>query len=106
MDIKTRDVIIRLFVRKFEGGSNDTVPLTSQWYYLILGNYDPRIQETISNSRWFGALKLLMKMNNQVLSLNWKVNYLFFTAPTRVRPPFPPTPTGHTTAKVDWCHLF
>jgi hypothetical protein len=51
-------------------------------------------------------LKLLMNMNNQILSLNRKVNDLQFIAPARPRPPFPPTPPPRQHAiEVEWCHF-
>jgi hypothetical protein len=48
-----------------------------------------------------------MNMNNQILSLNQKVNDMQFSIVPRPRPPFPPTPPPRKhAAEVDWCHFF
>jgi hypothetical protein len=48
-----------------------------------------------------------MNMNNQILSLNRKVNDMQFSAILRPIPPFPPTPPPRKhVAEVDWCHFF
>jgi hypothetical protein len=48
-----------------------------------------------------------MNMNNQILSLNQKVNDSQFTSPARPMPSFPPTPPPRKhVSEVDWCHFF
>jgi len=55
----------------------------------------------------FETSKLLINMNNKILSLNPQVNELWFYVPTRSRPPIPPRiPPTNIVAEVDWCHFF
>jgi hypothetical protein len=55
----------------------------------------------------FETLKLLIKMNNKILSLNPQVNELWFYVLTRSRPPtHPRIPPRILLSKVDWCHFF
>jgi hypothetical protein len=87
----------------FNGRPRNEVPRNEGPRYEPPPAQTLRIEERESSE----TLKLLMNMNNQILSLNRKVNDLQFSAPPRPRPPFPPTPPPRKhAAEVDWCHFF
>jgi hypothetical protein len=87
----------------FNGRPRNEVPRNEGPRYEPPPAQTSRIEERESSE----MLKLLMNMNNQILSLNRKVNDLQFTAPARPRPPFPPTPPPRKhVVEVDWCHFF
>jgi hypothetical protein len=88
---------------RFNGRPKNEVPQNEGHRYEPPPTQTSRTEER----EIYETLKLLMNMNNQILSLNRKVNDLQFTTPARQRPPFPPTPPPRKHAtEVDWCHFF
>jgi hypothetical protein len=87
----------------FNGRPRNEVPRNEGPWYESPPTQTSRIEERESSE----TLKLSMNMNNQILSLNRKVNDLEFSAPVRPKPPFPPTPHPRQhVVEVDWCHFF
>jgi hypothetical protein len=87
----------------FNGRPRNDVPRNEGPQYEPPPTQTSRIEERES----LETLKLLMNMNNQILSLNRKVNDMQFFSVPRPRTPFPPTPPPRQhAAEVDWCHFF